>query len=159
MPPSGVMGLRMSMTAWVPMDDEHTMIYMLSPRPSVRTSAGQSPRPYRAEHAAQLQRLASAAFGPSPTAPTTTRSTACCSARNKGVDGYTGIVGVNLQDQAVTESMGPIYDRTNERLGSSDAMIIRVRRRMIDAARALHERGVTPPVLMSRMRTWSARAA
>jgi hypothetical protein len=65
--------------------------------------------------------------------------------RGIGVNGYTGIVGVNLQDQAVTESMGPTYDRTSEHLGSSDAMIIRVRRRLLDAARALDERGVTPP--------------
>ena len=74
----------------------------------------------------------------------TTRSTAGMQRSNQGVNGYTGIVGV-LQDQAVTESMGPIYDRTNEQLGSSDSMIIRVRRRMLDAAHALQERGVTPP--------------
>jgi hypothetical protein len=41
--------------------------------------------------------------------------------------------------------MGPIYDRTNERLGSSDAMIIRTRRRLIDAARALRDTGKVPP--------------
>jgi phthalate 4,5-dioxygenase len=32
-----------------------------------------------------------------------------------------------------------------ERLGSSDVMVIRVRRRLMEAARALVERGVTPP--------------
>lgn len=41
--------------------------------------------------------------------------------------------------------MGPIYDRTQEKLGSSDMMIIRVRRRLLAAAKALAERGVTPP--------------
>ncbi len=30
---------------------------------------------------------------------------------------YTGISGIFLQDQAVTESMGPIYNRSNEHLG------------------------------------------
>jgi len=37
--------------------------------------------------------------------------------------------GIHQQDQAVTESMGPIYDRTQEHLGTSDAMVIRTRRR------------------------------
>src|SRR5262249_2454041 len=33
---------------------------------------------------------------------------------------YTGIWGVNDQDRAVQESMGPIYDRRQEHLGTSD---------------------------------------
>jgi hypothetical protein len=41
--------------------------------------------------------------------------------------------------------MGPIYDRTDERLGSSDAMIIRTRKRLIDAAKALRDSGKVPP--------------
>jgi hypothetical protein len=58
---------------------------------------------------------------------------------------YTGIPGIHTQDQAITESMGAIYDRGTERLGTSDVMVIRVRRRLMEAARALAERGVTPP--------------
>lgn len=49
---------------------------------------------------------------------------------------YTGITGIHLQDQAITESMGPVLDRGHEHLGSSDAMVIRVRRRPIENARA-----------------------
>ncbi len=41
--------------------------------------------------------------------------------------------------------MGPIYDRTEEHLGSSDAMVIRTPQRLIDAARALRDRGEIPP--------------
>ena len=59
---------------------------------------------------------------------------------------YTGIRGVRQQDKAVTESMGPIMDRTNEHLGTSDAMIIRTRRkRLMRAAKALAEDGTVPP--------------
>jgi hypothetical protein len=58
---------------------------------------------------------------------------------------YTGIAGIHTQDQAVTESMGAIYDRSQEHLGSSDAMVIRTRRRLMDAARALVENGTVPP--------------
>ena len=58
---------------------------------------------------------------------------------------YTGIPGIRQQDMAVTESMGPIFDRTSEHLGTTDALIIRTRRRMIAAARALEETGAVPP--------------
>jgi hypothetical protein len=51
----------------------------------------------------------------------------------------------NLQDRAMTETMGPIYDRSQEHLGTTDAMVIQVRRRLIDAARTLRERGAVPP--------------
>jgi phenylpropionate dioxygenase-like ring-hydroxylating dioxygenase large terminal subunit len=48
------------------------------------------------------------------------------------------------QDNAITESMGPLYDRTRERLGASDLAIIQTRRRLIDAAKRLAE-GDEPP--------------
>ena len=47
---------------------------------------------------------------------------------------YTGIPGVNTQDLAVQESMGPIYDRTREHLGSTDVAVISARRLLIQAA-------------------------
>jgi phthalate 4,5-dioxygenase oxygenase subunit len=65
-------------------------------------------------------------------------------ASNKGIGAYTGIVNGRLQDAAVTETMGPIYDRSHEHLGTTDQFIISARRRMIKAARAL-EAGVIPP--------------
>jgi hypothetical protein len=52
-----------------------------------------------------------------------------------------------LQDQAITESMGAIIDRTNEHLGTSDAMIIRTRRRLLRAAQALRQDGIIPPAV------------
>jgi hypothetical protein len=66
-------------------------------------------------------------------------------AKQRRREDYTGIAGIHTQDQAITESMGAIYDRTSERLGTSDVMVIRVRRRLIEAARALAEGGRTPP--------------
>jgi len=57
---------------------------------------------------------------------------------------YTGIPGIRQQDMAVTESMGPIMDRTREHLGTTDALIIRTRRRLIEAARALQDHGIVP---------------
>ena len=64
---------------------------------------------------------------------------------NSGMDDFTGIQGIHLQDQAITESEGPLYDRSAEHLASSDMMIIRVRRRLLMAAQALAEQGLVPP--------------
>ena len=50
---------------------------------------------------------------------------------------YTGIPGINNQDRAIVESMGPICDRWNEHLGTSDIAVIAMRRRLIEAAKAL----------------------
>jgi phthalate 4,5-dioxygenase len=50
-------------------------------------------------------------------------------------DSYTGIKGFINQDMACQESMGPIVDRTQEHLGTSDVAIIRMRRRMLEALR------------------------
>jgi phenylpropionate dioxygenase-like ring-hydroxylating dioxygenase large terminal subunit len=60
-------------------------------------------------------------------------------------ESYSGIPGVRQQDMAVTETMGPIYDRSHEHLGTSDSMIIRTRRRWLAVARAFAENGVLPP--------------
>jgi hypothetical protein len=58
---------------------------------------------------------------------------------------YTGITGIHAQDQAVTESMGPITDHLFEHLAPSDRMIMRTRRRLLQAARALAKDGTVPP--------------
>jgi phenylpropionate dioxygenase-like ring-hydroxylating dioxygenase large terminal subunit len=58
---------------------------------------------------------------------------------------FSGIPSVNLQDKALLESMGHVVDRRREHLGTSDAMIISVRKRLIQAAKALRDHGTVPP--------------
>ena len=48
---------------------------------------------------------------------------------------------------AVTDTMGSIYNRSREHLGTTDQLIIRTRRRIINAARALAEHGTPPPAV------------
>ena len=48
---------------------------------------------------------------------------------------FTGILGIPNQDIAMWESMGPIADRSQERLGASDIAIVQFRRLMLDAVR------------------------
>jgi len=59
---------------------------------------------------------------------------------------YTGIPGIPNQDMAMWETMGPIADRTQERLGASDVAIVQFRRMMLDAVRRF-DNGHEPPGL------------
>ena len=51
----------------------------------------------------------------------------------------TGIPGVNNQDRAIIESMGPIVDRENEHLGTSDTAVIQARKQLIQLAKDLQD--------------------
>jgi len=139
MVPTGVLGLEVRVRAWVPMDDEHTLAITVSRGPQGTRRAGRQ------------------VVNPPRMLPNTTdwygRFRCVANAGNdyeidrqaQKTVSYMGIDAIFLQDQAVTESMGPIYDRTNERLGPSDAMVIRTRKRLIDAAQALRDTGKVPP--------------
>ena len=59
-------------------------------------------------------------------------------------ESFSGIYGINTEDFAVQESMGPIVDRSREHLGASDLAVIHFRRPMIDAAARLARDGATP---------------
>jgi len=52
-----------------------------------------------------------------------------------------------LQDIGIVESMGNVYQRTQEHLGTSDRMIIWVRRALLNAAKALRENGTVHPTV------------
>ena len=55
---------------------------------------------------------------------------------------FTGIKGIPSQDIAMWETMGPIADRTKERLGASDLAVVEFRKLMVDAAREMREKGI-----------------
>ena len=56
---------------------------------------------------------------------------------------FTGIKGVNTQDVALQEGMGPIVDRTKEHLGTTDRAIIAMRALLLEATRDV-ESGKAP---------------
>jgi phenylpropionate dioxygenase-like ring-hydroxylating dioxygenase large terminal subunit len=58
---------------------------------------------------------------------------------------FSGIRGIAMQDASLQESMGPIVDRTKERLVSADSGIIKARRRLVQAAQELRDEGTVPP--------------
>jgi len=59
---------------------------------------------------------------------------------------FSGVRDFVSQDLMVTESMGPIYDRTQEQLGSTDKAISRMRHILLSAAKGLAE-GKEPPAV------------
>jgi len=48
---------------------------------------------------------------------------------------FTGVKGIPVQDMVMWETMGPIADRTQERLGASDVAVVEFRRIMVDAVK------------------------
>ncbi len=136
MPPQGVLGHKITVRCWVPMDDNHTMFFMMGPK----LRRGGSIARFLPQTSDWHGRFRLASNGSNDYEIDRAKQR-----RNTNMEDFTGITGIHLQDQAVTESMGPIYDRSKEHLGSSDTMVIRVRRRLLDAARAFRDRGDVPP--------------
>jgi len=62
--------------------------------------------------------------------------------RAQKTETFTGITGVNTQDRAVQETMGPIVDRSKEHLGPADRAIIVARQLLIKAVRTHQEGGI-----------------
>ncbi len=57
---------------------------------------------------------------------------------------FTGIEGINTQDQAIQESMGPIVDRSGENLANSDMAIVVARQMLLTAAKTVADGGDPP---------------
>jgi phenylpropionate dioxygenase-like ring-hydroxylating dioxygenase large terminal subunit len=145
--PTGVLGLQVLVRAWVPMDDEHMMFFSMGSQASQVQSSNVNAnrRMVRQRPGEMLLPNTTDWYGRFQLEANAENDYKIDRDKQRRKEDYTGIPGIHTQDQAVTESMGVIYDRTSERLGTSDVMVIRVRRRLIEAARAFADRGLTPP--------------
>ncbi len=152
--PTGLLGHQIQVRAWVPMDDEHMLFFSMTGRRLVPGAASRSDGNGQLRTATPDGRTAGGLrYHPNST-DWLGRFQLVQSAENdylidrekqRNRVSFTGIDGIPVQDAAVTESMGAIADRTAEHLASSDVMIIRTRRRLLEAARALQESGTVPP--------------
>jgi phthalate 4,5-dioxygenase oxygenase subunit len=128
---------------WVPLDDNHTMVWTVYWNPVVpmsETVSGQRSGPGVGEF------LPAISHGLGRWRPAANASNDYQIDRQlQRTKTFTGIPTIPLQDQAVVESMGTIYDRSHEHLGTSDGMVIQVRRRLIQAALAHQADGTLPP--------------
>jgi nitrite reductase/ring-hydroxylating ferredoxin subunit len=155
--PTGLLGMQVLVRAWVPVDDEHIMFWSIAV-PSTRDGRGNTGGASALQSGGNRATIAAGglAGGHGFRPDTSDWLGSFRLAQHKGNDylidreaqrtkSFTGIAGIHQQDQAITESMGAIIDRTQEHLGSSDAMVIRARRRAINAAKALRDTGAVPP--------------
>jgi phthalate 4,5-dioxygenase len=149
--PQGEFAAHVHARAWVPLDDTHTMFYYLWWKHGSSSMARTRP-PLKG---------GKPIGGDEPNSEFLPNTTDWLGrwrlAANKNNDWlidreaqrrntiYSGVQNLHLQDQAITESMGPIVDHTLEHLAPSDHMITRTRRRLLMAARALRDRGAPPP--------------
>jgi phthalate 4,5-dioxygenase len=149
--PNGEFKTHMHARAWVPLDDDHTMFVFIWWKKAV--AANSLPTPQFKDG-----RPVGGAGRGNRLLPNTTDwlgrwRMADNAANDWGMDRaaqrsnaiYSGIDGIHLQDQAITESMGSVTDFEHEHLAPSDQMITRTRRRMLVAARALRDKGELPP--------------
>ena len=122
---------------WVPVDDEHHVNWLVMWNPN------------RALNAEERDSHKSSHMPPTPEAFGNIRLAA-----QRSNDYFMdweihatrrfGIPTIHLEDVAVTESQGPIVDRTKEHLTQADEPVVAARRRLMNAARALRERGEVP---------------
>ena len=145
--PQGAIIDRVQARAWVPMDDTHTMFISLTWKKMSRMPPLKDGQPIpgakpELDIPADQHRLVRplASGGQRGNDYLIDRD----AQRNDVI--YTGISHIHMQDQAITESMGPIVDHGFEHLAPSDQMITRTRRRLLLAARALRDGPVPPGV-------------
>jgi phenylpropionate dioxygenase-like ring-hydroxylating dioxygenase large terminal subunit len=139
-PPSGVLGIKQNGMCRVPMDDTHTMYFRMYV--DIRNGAGADPsRPTMLPNTTDWY----GRFRTEQSLDNDFLIDRDVQRRKEGKAGYTGIPVVQMQDSAVQTSGGLIIDRSRERLGSTDAMVIRIRRRMLAALKAYENDGVVPP--------------
>lgn len=117
---------------WVPIDDRTTWLYILNMRK----------KPFSDEERKSLRSW----IGPDYRRIRNADNDYLQDRERQKTTSYTGIEAVNAaeQDGCATESMGLIYDRSNEHLGYSDKTIIALRKMLLDALKAMR-RGEEPP--------------
>ncbi len=138
--------------AWVPIDDEHTLCLMFS-----YTPAGpfyEKTRKVFEEGVGGRETGHASRHGFEPR-PVTEPYARYWSKYNRGnayhfdydaqVSKYnSGLPGLWVQDAACQSGVAAIYDRTKEHLGTTDAGIVKTRRKLLDAVKALAATGTRP---------------
>ena len=147
--PQGSIIDRVSARAWVPMDDHHTMSVTLNWTKMSRTTPPLKDGNPIPGAAPELEYLPNTTDWYGRWRPKSNASNDYMIDREAQRNGtiFSGITHIHMQDQAVTESMGPITDHEFEHLAPSDQMIARTRRRLVHAARALRDKGTVPPAV------------
>ena len=135
--PSGILGAQLLTRIWVPIDDETCWLFTYSWHPSrpmsefareVDGNLVTEAKPGHAAHWVPKQ--------PGTHKPRQSRDNDYeIDREDQKYRTYSGIKNASIQDRAIQETMGAIYDRTKEHLGSADTAIIAARRLLLQAVR------------------------
>lgn len=134
MTPTPAAGSSQAIRMWVPLDDDHVMFWSVEASAQERSGRVHEYLPDTSDWLGRdrpVQRI---------------ENDYLVDREDQKTESYTGIGGgFVMHDTMATESMGTTMDRSREHLGVPDAMIIRTRKRLLEAARALEDGNVAPP--------------
>jgi hypothetical protein len=159
----GLLGIKNTCIAWVPLDDENTMVWNIGRQvvmePGTEGIGGlkagynrQDPLGRFDPYGGRVRGAQNRKYAESTTdwlgrfRPLANKDNDYLIDRElqASMGTYSGVPNP-AQDPMAQETMGAIYDRTQEHLGATDQMIIRTRRRLITACKAFVSEGVSPP--------------
>jgi phenylpropionate dioxygenase-like ring-hydroxylating dioxygenase large terminal subunit len=146
MPPTDLQAKIVQSHIWVPMDDTHVINWMVTWHPD-RPLTREELVPHvegKGSHVIEYLPPIPEPYGDIRTAANRTNDYEMDWELHR-TRMFCGIPGFGVQDQAIQESQGAVFDRAGEHLGSSDTAIIRVRRRLMTAACALRDQGTPVP--------------
>jgi len=125
---------------WVPIDDHNCWVYTFDYHP-VRALTAEEVQAMKDGHGVHSRNI------PGTYRPQENKDNDYLMDREaqKRDEAFSGVRGIAMQDGSLQESMGPIVDRTRERLVSADVGIIKARHKLRKAAIALRDEGMTPP--------------
>jgi len=153
---AGYLGFKIRDNAWVPMDDEHTMVFIVDPKDKDWKKTWVADGGLRREDPSTVDDANPQRVGILPNTtdwygrfrPEYNMENDFLMDRElqRELGNFTGMpYGANNEDMAVQVAMGAILPREIENLGTSDLMIIRVRQRLLEAAQALAEHKIEAP--------------
>lgn len=125
---------------WVPIDEENTWVYSFDYHP-VRPLTEAEVQAMRDGHGVHCK------YEPGTFRPLQNKDNDYLidrEAQRRG-ETYSGVWGIAMQDASLQESMGPIVDRSKERLVGTDAGIMKARHLLHRATVALRDHGTCPP--------------
>jgi hypothetical protein len=120
-----------SSRAYIPIDDENTFVFGTSFNPEQPLT--EEDRDYLETGMGAAPKLIPGTFIPEVNRSNDYQRDFIAKRRGHA----TGIPGINNQDRALVEMMGPITDRSKEHLGTSDIAVIAARRRLLRMAKAM----------------------
>lgn len=125
---------------WVPIDDENCWVYTFDYHP-VRALTDAEREAMQAGYGVHSENI------PGTYRPVANKDNDYLMDREAQRRGetFSGVRGIAIQDGSLQESMGPIVDRTKERLVATDTGIIKARQRLRRAVIALRDQGTPPP--------------